>query len=79
MRNLLMGFVFTSVCLAPPEPCQLGDLNFDGRVSGADVSVVLVSWGTDDPIADIDGSGLVDGADLNLVLIDWDNCSKISK
>ena len=53
---------------APGNPC---DFNGDGSVDGADLSVLLGSWGTSDPIADLDGSGLVDGADLSTLLGCW--------
>ena len=48
----------------------LGDLTGDGRVDGADILVVLGSWG-DGGAADFDGNGIVDGADLLVVLSAW--------
>ena len=49
------------------------DLNFDGIVDGADLSILLSAWGCADAgcSADIDGSGTVDGADLTLLLSAW--------
>lgn len=48
-----------------------GDLNGDGLVDGADISILLGAWGTADPIADLTGDGNVDGADLAVVLGNW--------
>ncbi|MGA1466486.1 MAG: dockerin type I repeat-containing protein [Phycisphaerales bacterium] len=48
-----------------------GDLNLDGIVNGADLSILLGAWGTADPIADIDDSGEVNGADLAILLGNW--------
>ena len=48
-----------------------GDLNGDGLVDGADISILLGAWGTADPIADLTGDGNVDGADLSIVLGNW--------
>ena len=47
------------------------DLNGDGHVDGADLTILLSAWGSDDPIADIDGDGIVGGADLTILLSDW--------
>jgi len=54
--------------------CQdpiVGDLNLDGIVDGADLSILLGAWGTADPIADLSGDGNVDGADLSILLGNW--------
>jgi len=77
MIGLAASLVASSVCLAPPEPCDLGDLTGDGKVDGTDLSIVLTEWGTDDSVADISGDGIVNGVDLLLLLIDWENCSVI--
>lgn len=49
-----------------------GDLNGDGAVNGADITIVLGSWG---PCAgcpaDINGDGVVDGADIAILLGNW--------
>lgn len=50
------------------NPC---DLNGDGSVDGADLSILLGSWNTADPEADLDGNGTVDGADLAALLGCW--------
>jgi len=49
----------------------VGDLNLDGIVDGADLSILLGAWGTADPIADLSGDGNVDGADLSILLGNW--------
>ncbi len=52
----------------------IGDLNGDGIVDGADLTILLGAWGTDDPVADLNEDGLVDGADLTLMLGAWGVC-----
>ena len=58
---------------APPCPA---DLNGDGAVDGADLTIVLSDWGCAgaDCVGDLDGSGEVDGADLTIILSAWGNC-----
>jgi len=62
---------FTSVFTALPVGV-FGDLNGDGVVDGADLGVLLGSWG---PCAgcpaDLNGDGVVDGSDLGLLLSNW--------
>lgn len=53
------------------DPGIPGDLNNDGIVNGADLSIMLSAWGTADPVADLDGSGNVDGGDLAILLSNW--------
>jgi hypothetical protein len=48
----------------------LGDLNGDGVVDGADLTILLGAWGSSGP-GDLNGDGLVDGADLALLLGLW--------
>ncbi len=48
-----------------------GDLNGDGLVDGADLSILLGAWGTTLPEADLDGSGSVDAGDLAVLLGSW--------
>ena len=51
------------------------DLNGDGVVNGADLSILLAAWGACPPKAacpaDLDGNGAVDGADLATLLAAW--------
>lgn len=46
------------------------DLNGDGVVDGADVTILLGNWGSPG-IGDLDGSGLVDGGDVTILLGAW--------
>ncbi|MBX3354850.1 MAG: hypothetical protein KF724_04035 [Phycisphaeraceae bacterium] len=51
------------------------DLNFDGVIDGADLALLLGSWGACQWCpGDIDGDGFVDGADLALLLGAWGAC-----
>jgi alpha-tubulin suppressor-like RCC1 family protein len=53
-------------------PCA-SDLNDDGRVSGADLTVLLSYWGFPGP-GDLDGDGVVSGADVGILFGDWGPC-----
>ena len=53
--------------------CPL-DLNGDGVIDAADLSLVLGAWGTDDEIADANGDGVVDAIDLSSILGAWGPC-----
>lgn len=68
------GILDICQCDLHPEACCPGDLDGDGMVAGADLSIVLGAWGTDDPVADLDGDGLVSGTDLAMVLGAWGDC-----
>jgi hypothetical protein len=49
-----------------------GDFDLDDDVGAADLSFLLVLWGTiDPPIGDIDGDGSVGAGDLSLLLANW--------
>ena len=53
------------------------DINGDGRVDGADLSIMLGAWGTcaaGHCIPDIDGDGVVGGLDMALLLGSWGFC-----
>ncbi len=57
-----------------PDTCQHahGDVNLDGAVDGADLVIILGSWGFPPPAAgDADGDGDVDAEDLAAVLAHW--------
>lgn len=49
------------------------DLNGSGAVDGADLGMLLASWGAPGA-ADLDHSGAVDGADIGLLLAAWGAC-----
>ena len=46
-----------------------GDLNEDGKVDGADLTLLLGCWGK--PCGDINKSGTTDGQDLTILLGNW--------
>ncbi|MCH2143593.1 MAG: hypothetical protein MK082_00440 [Phycisphaerales bacterium] len=48
-----------------------GDINGDGAVDGADLTILLGEWGTANAVADLNGDGTVDGADLTTLLGNW--------
>lgn len=52
---------------------DVGDLNFDGTVDGADLGLILANWGPCGSPCDFDLTcdGLVDGADLGILLSNW--------
>ena len=55
-----------------PNQNTPGDLNGDGLVNGADMGLMLVSWGPCPGCpADLNGDGVVDGADMGLLLTYW--------
>jgi hypothetical protein len=50
------------------------DLNYDGKVDGADAGLLLADWGSSTSCANIDGQGTVDGGDYGLLLASWGPC-----
>lgn len=54
----------------------VSDINGDGVVGGADLGMLLSSWGpaATSNAADLDASGVVDGADLGRLMTDWGPC-----
>ena len=58
-----------------PEPATLaGDVNADGFVNGADLSIIISYWGQSGlgrEYGDLDGNGMVDGVDYSEVLSYW--------
>jgi hypothetical protein len=63
----------------PPSPC-IGDLDGDGSVGGeidgADLGILLASWGvvTGTNPADLNSDWIVNGADLGILLNAWGPC-----
>ncbi len=56
----------------PVDGCLAADLNCDGVVDGADLGLLLGSWGACAGCpADLNGDGAVDGADLGMLLGAW--------
>jgi len=60
-------------------PDCASDLTGDGMVSGADLALLLASWGEcedgHDCPADLNSDWRVDGGDLGILLGDWGSCS----
>ena len=56
----------------------IADLNNDSIVSGADLGLLIASWGpcsaTGPCIGDLTGNGFVNGADLGLMVAAWGPC-----
>ncbi|MSR42076.1 MAG: hypothetical protein EXS10_09295 [Phycisphaerales bacterium] len=48
-----------------------GDLNDDGIIDAADLSILLSGWGNPKSGADINGDGVVDAEDLTILLSNW--------
>jgi hypothetical protein len=61
-----------AVAVGPIAPL-IADVNADGNVDAADLSLILALWGTLGAAtrSDIDASGEVDAADLSLLLAHW--------
>ncbi|MFM7261860.1 MAG: hypothetical protein ACKO3W_14795 [bacterium] len=62
-----LAIEFTKVPQCP------ADLDNDGNISAADLSLLLLAWGT--PDADINGDGTTSAADLSAVLEAWGPCN----
>lgn len=50
---------------------RFGDINGDGRINGADLSLLLGDWGSAAARSDLDQNGTVNGADLSGLLGAW--------
>ncbi|MFP8876946.1 MAG: dockerin type I domain-containing protein, partial [Myxococcota bacterium] len=65
----------SKLLLADPDPVpwRPGDIDRDGRVTGADLGLMLAAWGpaARGSDADINKDGLVSGADLGQLLANW--------
>lgn len=57
--------------VGPWSAVSHADLNADGAVNGADLAVMLGSWGASGAIADLDGNGTVDAIDMSQLLAAW--------
>ena len=66
--------VFTFMLNNAYSSCP-SDLNFDGKVDGVDLAILLGRWGLDDLLADLDGNNVVNGSDISLLLAAWGDCS----
>lgn len=69
---LLLWIAAASISTATAAPCaHPADLSPDEIVDGADLAILLTSWGESDGPADFTGDGFVDGADLAILLTAW--------
>jgi hypothetical protein len=61
--------------IPPSAPACPSDLNQDGVINGADLGLLLGSWGAcPGCAADLNADGIVNGADLGLLLGSWGPC-----
>lgn len=65
------GTLFVS-CEPATVACP-ADRNGDGKVDGADLAILLASWGAGTS-GDINGDGLTNAADLSILLASWGLC-----
>lgn len=73
MINLILIYFYTQISVIT-NPCVLGDVNNDGKITGADIAWILAFWGTNFIRADLNLDGIVNGADLGLLLLYWHDC-----
>jgi hypothetical protein len=58
----------------PPPVAVIGDLNGDGKVDAADLSILLSNWGKTGATAaqgDLDCDGVINATDLSILLAHW--------
>lgn len=65
----LLGERCAIVRIATPR--APGDLDGDGEVNGADLTILLGAWGTNLEDADLNDDGTVDGGDIAILLGAW--------
>ena len=59
------------IVLGPETSGNSCDLDGDGTVGGADLTMLLGGWGSSNPDLDLTGDGIVGGADLTVLLGCW--------
>lgn len=70
-----LGWVVRGLPPVEDKACR-ADLDHDGAVDAADLSILLSAWNGDCCGADLDGDGIVDSIDLTILLASWDaDCS----
>ena len=53
-----------------------GDLDFDGKITGEDLTIMLANWGSkSNQLVDLDDDGTVAGQDLAILLGGWGVCA----
>ena len=66
------------IAIAPPAQ-DPADLNGDGLINGADLAIMLGTWGAcEGCVADLNFDGLVNGADLAILLGAWSEGSMLA-
>lgn len=66
------SWAFDNVRVIARAPGNPADLDGDGSVGAADLSLLLVAWGaTGSNPADLDDDGSVGASDLSLLLVNW--------
>jgi hypothetical protein len=66
------SWAFDNVRVIARSPSNPADLDGDGSVGAADLSILLAAWGaTGSNSADLDGDGSVGAADLSILLVNW--------
>ncbi len=77
LADLLAGTSVDADLDGKPDDCLpcVADINGDGVVNGADLGLLLGTWGQADVPADFNGDGDVNGSDLGMLLGSWGACS----
>lgn len=57
----------------------VGDIDSSAVVDGADLGLLLSTWGTGDSTADLNADGVVDGVDLGILLGAWGACRDVTE
>ncbi len=79
--DIASGFSLDIDCDGKPDECEImchADIApacGDGQVNGADLGVVIGSWGPGSGPADINRDGIVNGADLGIIIGCWGPCT----
>jgi hypothetical protein len=69
--NGQFGFLKLAPFLVTGDP---SDLDGNGCVDGADLTILLAAWGSSDQTADLNDDGVVNGNDLSILLAAWKAC-----
>ncbi|MFM7481315.1 MAG: di-heme oxidoredictase family protein [Planctomycetota bacterium] len=75
LRDIALGVSQDSNSDGVPDECTncLADLDRNGAIEGADLTLVLAGWGSPGN-SDVNGDGTTNGTDLSLVLAAWGPC-----
>lgn len=72
--EIRIGATWSSVLPSTTPPSCPADLDGNGTIDGADLGVLLASWGANASASDLNGDGIVDGGDLGVLLASWGSC-----